>query len=73
MTAPPQPLRVAVVGASHWHLYLYLPTLLELPDVALAGVSDRDERAAQALGERLGCPWSVSDEQLHDDVRPDFV
>jgi predicted dehydrogenase len=73
MTPAPQRMRVAVIGVSHWHLDLYLPTLLELPDVELVGVSDRDASVARALGERLRCPWSDSDEQLYDDVRPDFV
>ena len=65
--------RVAVIGASHWHLDLYLPTLLEVPDVAVVGVSDVDARVAERLGERLGCAWSDSHERLLDTTSPDFV
>jgi predicted dehydrogenase len=66
-------LRVAVIGVSHWHLDLYLPTLLELPDVAVVGVSDTDAGVARRLGERLGCAWSDSHERLLDTTSPDFV
>ena len=66
-------MRVAVVGASHWHLDLFLPTLQELPEVSLVGVSDRDAAVARRLGEQLGCTWSDSHERLLDDAEPDFV
>lgn len=66
-------IRVAVVGASHWHLDLYLPTLLELPGVEVAGVSDPDGDVARRLGERLGCTWWTSYRELCQSERPDLV
>jgi predicted dehydrogenase len=73
MVAPTSRMRVAVIGASHWHLDLFLPTLLEMPDVELAGVADPDAAVAEKLGRQLGCAWSAHYEQLCDEVRPDFV
>jgi predicted dehydrogenase len=65
--------RVAVIGASHWHLPLFLATLRELPDVELVGVSDGDAAVARRIGEELGCAWSGSYQELIADVGPDFV
>jgi hypothetical protein len=33
-------MRVAIIGASHWHLPLYLEPLLEVPGAKVVGVSD---------------------------------
>jgi hypothetical protein len=33
-------MRVAITGASHWHLTLYLEPLLEVPGAKVVGVSD---------------------------------
>ncbi|OLT15461.1 hypothetical protein BJF78_01920 [Pseudonocardia sp. CNS-139] len=66
-------MRVAVIGASHWHLDLFLPTFLELPDVEVVGVADPDAAVAEQLGTKLGCAWSASYEGLCEQVRPDFV
>jgi predicted dehydrogenase len=66
-------IRAAVIGASHWHLDLFLPTLLDLDDVQLVGVSDPDGDRARSLGEQLGCAWSDSYTELCDQQRPDFV
>lgn len=65
--------RVAVIGTSHWHLDLFLPTLLELEDVQVVGVSDPKSKVARRLGEELGCRWSDSYIELCDETRPDFV
>jgi predicted dehydrogenase len=70
---PMAPLRVAVIGASHWHLDLFLPTLAAEPGVELVGVSDPDAEVAKRLGEQLGCAWSDGYERLCDEVGPDFV
>jgi predicted dehydrogenase len=65
--------RVAVIGVSHWHLELYLPTLLEIDDVDVVGVSDPSAEVARGVGERIGCAWSDSYRQLCADTSPDFV
>jgi hypothetical protein len=33
-------MRVAIIGAPHWHLPLYLEPLLEVPGAKVVGVSD---------------------------------
>ena len=66
-------MRVVFVGASHWHLPLYLEPALALPGVTLAGVADPDPAAAAALGERLGCPADADFRALCRRTRPDFV
>lgn len=65
--------RVAVIGASHWHLDLFLPTLVELDDVQVVGISDPDTAIARRLGEQLGCRWSHSYAELCEETSPDFV
>lgn len=66
-------LRVVVIGASHWHLDLFLPTLLEQPDVRLVGVADGDTTVAERLGKTLDCAWSVDHRRLCEHTEPDFV
>ena len=66
-------MRVAFVGASHWHLPLYLEPALALPGVVLAGISDPDPAKAEALGQRLGCPFDRDFRALCRRERPDFV
>lgn len=66
-------MRVAFVGASHWHLPLYLEPALALPGVALAGVSDPDPAKAEALGQHLDCPFDRDFRALCRRERPDFV
>ena len=48
-------MKVAFIGASHWHLPLYLDPLRELPGTQVAGVADPDPAVAQALAGALGC------------------
>lgn len=66
-------MKVAFIGASHWHLPLYLDPLLRLPGVTLAGVADPDPAKAAALGARFGCKHDRDFRELCRDVRPDFV
>lgn len=66
-------MKVAFIGASHWHLPLYLEPALSIPAVVLAGVSDPDPARARALGEQLGCPSSSDYRALCRRERPDFV
>lgn len=66
-------IKVALLGVSHWHLQLYLPTLLEIDNVDIVGVSDPSAEVARRVGERIGCSWSDSYQRLTADTRPDFV
>jgi predicted dehydrogenase len=66
-------LRVALVGAGHWHAPFYYGPLLEMEQVLLCAVGDPDPGVARALADRLGCPWFADYEQLLSEARPDFV
>jgi len=66
-------MRIAFIGASHWHLPLYLDPSLEIPGVSLAGVSDPDANVVAALGARLGCPTDSDFRALCRRTKPDFV
>jgi predicted dehydrogenase len=66
-------MRVVFVGASHWHLPLYLEPVLALPGVTLAGLADPDPAKAAALGARYGCASDVDFRALCRRVKPDFV
>jgi predicted dehydrogenase len=66
-------MRIAFIGASHWHLPLYLEPALLLPGTVLAGMSDPDPDKARALGERYGCAFDQDFRELCRRERPDFV
>jgi len=66
-------MRVVFIGASHWHLPLYLQPALALPGIELVGIADPDAARAQALGERLGCTADDDFRALCRRVKPDFV
>ena len=66
-------MRLAFIGISHWHQTLYIEPALELPDVAIVGVSDPDARIATSWAERLGCAGFEDFRDLCEAVRPDFV
>ena len=66
-------MRVAFIGASHWHLPLYLDPMLTLPGVSLAGIADPDPAKAAAIGARLNCPHDHDFRALCRRERPDFV
>jgi predicted dehydrogenase len=66
-------MRVVFIGASHWHLPLYLEPALALPGVTLAGIADPDAATARALGDRHGCATDDDFRALCRRVKPDFV
>jgi len=65
-------MRVVFIGASHWHLPLYLEPALALPGVTLAGLADPDPAKAAALGGRFGCASDSDFRALCHRVKPDF-
>jgi len=68
------PLRVALVGVSHWHTGFYLEPLLAMgPSVRICGISDPDPQVQAAMGKRLGCPAWGDYRQLCNQTQPDFV
>ena len=66
-------MRVAFIGASHWHLPLYLDPMLALPGIVLAGISDPDPDQAAAIGQRLSCRFDRDYRELCRREKPDFV
>lgn len=66
-------MKVAFIGASHWHLDLYLAPFLEAPGVELAGISDPNPKAVQELSKRYGCAGDTDFRALCRSVKPDFV
>lgn len=66
-------MKIVFIGASHWHLDLYLLPLLEVPGVQLVGVADPDPVAVKRLTERLGCAGDTDFRALCHRLKPDFV
>lgn len=63
-------MKIAILGASHWHLPLYLPGLLEH---SVVGISDDNAGIAARYARQYGCPSYVDYKQMLADTRPDFV
>ncbi|MCS0502892.1 Gfo/Idh/MocA family protein [Ancylobacter mangrovi] len=66
-------MKIVFIGASHWHLDLYLMPLLEVPGAELVGVADPDPAVVARLTERLGCAGDTDFRALCRRLRPDFV
>lgn len=66
-------MKIAVIGASHWHLSLYLEPLLKLEGVTLIGLSDPDPAVSARLAGAYGCVGESDFRRLCEMVRPDFV
>jgi predicted dehydrogenase len=66
-------MKLAFIGASHWHLPLYLEPALEIDGVEVVGVSDPDAAYVKVLAERLGCTGDTDFRALCRETRPDFV
>lgn len=66
-------MRVALIGASHWHLRFFLPDLTTIPGVTMVGVSDPDIGIADAVAGRSGCKAWPDYRDMCEQARPDFV
>jgi predicted dehydrogenase len=66
-------MKLAFIGASHWHLALYLEPALEVPGVSVAGVADPDPAVVKALTAKLGCAGDTDFRELCARVKPDLV
>jgi predicted dehydrogenase len=66
-------MKLAFIGASHWHLSLYLDPALEVPGAQVVGVSDPDSVFVAGLSERLGCAGDTDFRALCLKAKPDFV
>jgi len=66
-------MRIAFIGASHWHLPLYLDPALMLPGVTVAGISDPDVAVTAKLALELKCEGDADYRALCRRIKPDFV
>ena len=66
-------MRVAIIGAGHWHLRIYLDNLLKLPGVVVVGISDPDAAVAQQAGTAARSAYWIDYREMCATVRPDFV
>ena len=66
-------MKLGFIGASHWHLPLYLDPALEVPGAQVVGISDPDPGFVARLSERLGCAGDTDFRALCRKARPDFV
>ncbi|HEY3396983.1 MAG TPA: Gfo/Idh/MocA family oxidoreductase [Armatimonadota bacterium] len=66
-------MRIAILGASHWHVGIYyLPALQSLP-VEIVGLADPDPAACAQHDPEGRWPHYTDWQQLLDDQRPDLV
>ncbi len=71
-----QPLKVAIVGLEHGHVYGFLGQLTKHPDVQLVGIADADTTLWQEYGKRFSLPDSVfykSEASMIERTHPDAV
>ncbi len=66
-------MRLAFIGASHWHLSLYLEPALDAPGTSIVGVADPDPVFIANLSAKLGCVGDVDFRELCRRTKPDFV
>jgi predicted dehydrogenase len=66
-------MRLAFIGASHWHLPLYLDPALEVAGAKVAGISDPDIAFVSTCAGRLGCMGDTDFRELCHRAKPDFV
>jgi len=66
-------MRIVLIGVSHWHVPFYLDPCLDLPGVAVVGVSDADPARAEPVAARAGCPAFADYREMCASLRPDFA
>ena len=66
-------MNLAFIGASHWHLPLYLEPALKVDGVKVVGISDPDPACVKVLAARLSCAGDTDFRALCRKTRPDFV
>jgi predicted dehydrogenase len=66
-------MRVAIIGASHWHANMHLRSLQLAEDVQIVGVSDQRIEAAEALTARAGGAVYADYRDMLDSTAPEFV
>lgn len=67
------PMRICFAGAGHWHTRLYLQPAMELADVEIVGIEDRDITQAKRWADTCGCRAYSDLDSMCESERPDFV
>lgn len=66
-------MRIAILGASHWHVSLmYLDALKQLGEEVVA-VGDTSEEKVNLVAGKVDCPRYTDYEKLLAETRPDFI
>jgi predicted dehydrogenase len=66
-------MRVVLIGVSHWHTPFFLGPCLEIPDVAIVGVSDADPARAEPAATKAGCKAFADYREMCAALKPDFA
>jgi predicted dehydrogenase len=66
-------MKIAFIGASHWHLPLYLEPALAMPDVTVAGIADPNPQVVESLKAKLSCAGDTDYRELCRRAKPDLV
>ena len=73
--APGRGLRLAIVGAGHWHFNIdanYLALAREA-ECEIVGLQDDDESIARRRAELVDCPWTTDPMDLVERFKPDVI
>src|ERR1041384_1761583 len=66
-------MKLAFIGAAHWHLPPYLEPVLQRPGAPSAGGADPEAAVVDGLKAKLGCAGDTDFRELCRRVKPDFV
>jgi predicted dehydrogenase len=66
-------MRVVLIGVSHWHTPFFLGPCLEIPDVAIVGVSDPDLVRTEPAAAKAGCKAFADYREMCATLKPDFA
>ena len=66
-------MKLVFIGASHWHLPLYLEPALDAPGARVVGISDPDPSFVATWSGKLGCSGDVDFRALCRKTKPDFA
>jgi predicted dehydrogenase len=66
-------MRIVMIGVAHWHTPFYSGPLLEMPDIAIVGVSDPDAVRAEPLASQANCPVFTDYREMCAKLNPDFA
>jgi len=66
-------MRVVLIGVSHWHTPFFLNPCLEMPGVAIVGVSDPDLSRTEPAAAKAACKAFADYREMCAAQKPDFA